>query len=116
MKLGQWLGNAKAQVGLASSCNANGYLLLVRPRHVGHVLTRRKKPCLGLWYRAYTMCLSDTRFLFFIYYFFLALFGFVFFVSLFFFKCVCELLNEELNCKNAYRPSDMLLICNIHFL
>ena len=23
---------------------------------------------------------------------------------------------EELNCKNAYRPSDMLLICNIHFL
>ena len=24
--------------------------------------------------------------------------------------------NEELSCKNAYRPSDMLRICNIYFL
>ena len=66
------LGNAKAQVGLASSCNANGHM------HVGHVLTRRKKPCLGLWYKILCVCLMPV--------FFFSCFCFLF-VCLGFFSC-----------------------------
>ena len=75
------LGNAKAQVGLASSCNANGHMHVV-----GHVLTRRKKLFLGLWYKILCVCLTPG-FFFLVFFLFLFLFCFVSCFVLFCFVC-----------------------------
>ena len=81
------MGNAKAQIGLASSCNAN------RQMHVGHVLTRRKKPCLWLWYKIPCVCLTPVFFFLFLFCFCFVLFCFVLFCfALFSFALFCFVL------------------------